>query len=144
MKTIIVTIAFIVSSITCSSQVISFYIDTVYNFIHPIGMDAIEAFKKDSLNVTTSSISDKGPIKMVTDLNNKKVIFNGFEDKILTIEKTNLLYSITVNDNDWVCYEKLARTEDESQFIYIFEFEIDGMMDGFIWIGDKEDVYITK
>ena len=105
---------------------------------------SIEAFKKDCLDLTTTSVSDKGPIKMVTDLNNKKVIFNGFEDEILTIEKSDFLYSITVSDNDWICYEKLARTEDEKKFIYIFEFEINGIMDGFIWLGDKEDVYVKK
>ena len=144
MKNTILTIFITLLSLISNSQVISFYIDTVHNFTHPIGMDALEAFKKDSLNLTTTAISDKGPIKIITDLNNKKVIFDGNEIKILNIEKTNLLYSIVINDNDWVCYEKLARTEDEQQFIFIFEFELNGIMDGFIWIGNKEDVYVTK
>ncbi|MFM7104544.1 MAG: hypothetical protein ACKOW8_03410 [Flavobacteriales bacterium] len=144
MKPIIVSLLMVLISTHLNSQVISFYIDTVHNFTHPVGMDALEAFRNNKLDIVTSSISDKGPIQLITDLNNKKVIFNGYEDPIVSVEESNLLYSIKVNDNDWICNEYLARTEDEKQFIYIFEFEINGLMDGFIWVGDKSDVCITK
>ena len=136
MKNTILTITFILLSIISNSQVVTFEVDTVRNFTHPIGVDVLEANQNNLLNIGHKAISDNPSVKMVIDLNNMQYFVDNKRFQIISVNKTDLLFDITTNEDGFICHMQLAETSD-NKFVYIFEYETNGIMDGFAWVGDE-------
>lgn len=136
MKNTIFTITFILLSIILNSQVVTFEVDTVRNFTHPIGVDVLEANQNNLLNIGHKAISDNPSVKMVIDLNNMQYFVDNKRFQIISVNKTDLLFDITTNEDGFICHMQLAETSD-NKFVYIFEYETNGIMDGFAWVGDE-------
>lgn len=136
MKNTILTITFILLSIISNSQVVTFEVDTVRNFTHPIGVNVLEANQNNLLNIGHKAISDNPSVKMVIDLNNMQYFVDNKRFQIISVNKTDLLFDITTNEDGFICHMQLAETSD-NKFVYIFEYETNGIMDGFAWVGDE-------
>ncbi|MFM7813773.1 MAG: hypothetical protein ACKO66_04585 [Flavobacteriales bacterium] len=136
MKNTMLTFTLILLSFISNSQVVYFEVDTVQNFTHPVGMDVLEANADDVLHIGHRAVSDHPSIKMKVDLNNMEYFVGNKKFEIIRINQTDLLFDITTNEDGFICHMQLAQTSD-NQFVYIFEYETDGIMDGFAWVGDE-------
>ena len=136
MKNIILTITFILLSFISNSQLVIFEVDTVQNFTHPIGVDVLESNRSNVLNIGHKVVSDNQSVKMVIDLTHMRYFVDNKEFKILSINQSDLLFDITTNEDGFICHMQLGETYD-GKFVYIFEYETNGIMDGFAWVGDS-------
>ena len=143
MKNTILTIFITLLSLISNSQIITIVIDSVQNYTRPIGKDV---FVSSNLNeITYTSFGDLSGDDMVLqyNLDTKEYSVDGKFYKISKIKKTDIVFDLVLNENGFECFAKLAVTETD-KFVYVFEYEKDGIMDGFFWIGDKEYVYVKK
>ncbi len=139
MKCTIVTITFILVSFISNSQVITIVIDSVQNYTRPVGKDVFAS--RDSNEITYTSFGDLSGDDMVLrfNLDTKQYSVDGEFYKISKVNKTDMAFDLVLNENGFNCFAKLALTETD-KFVYVFEYEKNGIMDGFFWVG--KTVYV--
>jgi hypothetical protein len=129
MKTIIVTIAFIVSSITCFSQIITIELDTCQVFEHPVLMSTPQAIKLNK--IVYKNLYEHNPKLVITcDLNKMTETFNCKNYDILKVNQTNNIIDVVVSDNGNECLEILGQT-NEGGIMYLFEYRDGELIKGF-------------
>lgn len=139
MKRAILTITFILLSIISNSQIITIVIDSVQNYTRPVGKDVFAS--RDSNEITYTSFGDLSGDDMVLryNLDTKQYSVDGKFYKISKVNKTDMVFDLVLNENGFNCFTKLAVTETD-KFVYVFEYEKNGIMDGFFWVG--KTVYV--
>jgi hypothetical protein len=140
MKNTILTITFILLSLISNSQIITIVIDSVQNYTRPVGKDVFSS--RDSNEITYTSFGDLLGDDMVLqyNLDTKEYSVDGQFYKISKVNKTDMAFDLVLSENGFNCFAKLSLTEDH-KFVYVFEYEKNGIMDGFFWVG--KEVYVN-
>lgn len=136
MKNTILTITFLFLTLISNSQIFIFEVDTVENFTHPVGIDVLQANQDNLLDIGSTVVPNNHSVKMVIDLYHMRYFVDNKEFKIISKKDTGLLFDITTNEDGFTCHMQLAGTSDK-KFVYIFEYETNGIVDGFAWVGDS-------